>query len=188
MFQQTIQDILTVTAASHGREELLNHVRTTIGAFERFECGELLAQTDKGLLRFVFAQGLGDLGAKALAALGNEPTLRLDTATELVPLGTGALPGLASLLILAIEVPGATSAAILLGHTRAWSFAAAPLSRIRTIGAVALRLLLVQTPEASVPQAETARLTAEIARLQAQVVALQAEVLRLRPQRSDTPR
>ncbi len=128
MFQQTIQDVLTLAEAGPRPEDLLERLRTTIGAFELFECGEIQAETPGGLLRFVIAPGLDEIGAGALDQLGEEPTLRIDTPT--------------SLLVLRLVAPQTTRAAIVLGHPRAWSFAAAPLSRIRTLGNLALRLLL----------------------------------------------
>ena len=142
MFQQTIQDLLTVAEASPGPEALLERVRTTILAFERFECGEIVAQTDLGLLHFVIAPGLGAVGPKVISLLGDEKTLRLDTAADFTERGLAPDPRLASLLLLRIEAPGATAAVIALGHSRNWSFAASPLSRIRAIASLALRLLL----------------------------------------------
>ncbi len=127
MFQQTIQDVLTVAEAGPRPEDLLERLRTTLVAFERFESGEILAETPAGLLRFVIAPGLTEAGATILDSLGDEPMFRIDTPS--------------SLLALRLEAPGTTRAAIVLGHKRAWSFAAAPLSRIRTLGNLALRLL-----------------------------------------------
>ena len=117
-------------------------MRSTILAFERFEGAEILAQTERGLLRFTVAPGLEAVAPKLLAVLGDEPTLRLDTAAEFAERGLVGDPRLASLLLLRIEAPGATSALIALGHSRNWSFAASPLSRIRAIASLALRLLL----------------------------------------------
>jgi len=142
MFQQTIQDLLTVAEASPGPEGLLERVRTTILAFERFEGGEIVAQTDRGLLHFVIAPGLGDIGSKLLPLLGDEKTLRLDTVADFTGRGLAPVPHLASLLLLRIDAPGAAPAVVALGHSRNWSFAASPLSRIRAIASLALRLLL----------------------------------------------
>jgi len=142
MFQQTIQDLLTVAEASPRPEDLLDRVRTTILAFERFECGEIVAQTERGLLHFVIAPGLEDIGTKLLPLLGEEKTLRLDTAAEFIERGLAPGRHLASLLLLRVEAPGANAALVALGHSRNWSFAASPLSRIRAIGSLALRLLL----------------------------------------------
>ncbi len=142
MFQQTIQDLLTVAEAAPNPEDLLERVRTTILAFERFECGEIVAQSSRGLLRFTVAPGLGNIGPRLLPLLGDQKTLRMDTAVELTGRGLSESPGLASLLLLRLEAPGAASALIALGHSRNWSFAAAPLSRIRAIASLALRLLL----------------------------------------------
>lgn len=179
MFQQTIQDLLAVAEAGPRADDLLERVRATIVAFERFESGELLAQTQHGLSRFVLARGLGEASPKALAALGKEPTLRVDTNAELQSLGLTEGPGLASLLILRLEMPGVTSAAIVLGHTRPWSFAAAPLSRIRTIGSVALRLLAAG-PGPDPTSEEVATLRAEVNRLRTHVASLESETAGLR--------
>ena len=142
MFQQTIQDLLTVAEAGPGPEALLERVRTTILSFERFEGGEIVAETERGLLHFTIAPGLEDLGPKLLPLLGELQTLRLDTAADLNERGLAPGPHLASLLLLRVEAPGTTSAVIALGHSRNWSFAASPLSRIRAIASLALRLLL----------------------------------------------
>ena len=128
MFQQTIQDVLRVAEAGPRPLDLLERLRSTIASFEAFESGEILAETSDGLQRFIIAPGVTEAGASILDSLGDEPMFRIDTPT--------------SLLALRLEAPGATRAAIVLGHKRAWSFAAAPLSRIRTLGNLALRLLL----------------------------------------------
>ena len=142
MFQQTIQDLLAVAEAGPRPEDLLERVRTTILAFERFEAGEIVVQTERGLLHFVIAPGLSGIAPKLLPLLGDEKTLRLDTAADFTGRGLAPLPPLASLLLLRIEAPGATAALIALGHSRNWSFAASPLSRIRAIASLATRLLL----------------------------------------------
>ncbi len=183
MFQQTIQDLLAITEAGPRAEDLLERVRATIIAFERFESGELLAQTRHGLSRFVLARGLGEVSPKALAALADQPTLRVDTAADLQALGLTGGPGLASLLILRLEMSGVTSAAIVLGHTRPWSFAAAPLSRIRTIGSVALRLLAAG-PGPGPTSEEAASLRTEVIRLRTHVASLESEIAGLRAGRS----
>jgi hypothetical protein len=191
MFEQTIQDVLAITEAEARAESLLERVRERILAFEPFECGELVAQTKAGLSRFVLAQGLGEAGAKALVVLGDEPTLRVDTTEALQAHGLWTGPAHASLLVLRLTAPGVSQAAIVLGHARAWSFAAAPLSRIRTIGGVALRLLLLGSrfPAAS---EETVRLHLEVAGLRARLSSLESEIAGLRAERSrprsDTPR
>jgi hypothetical protein len=142
MFQQTIQDLLAIAEAGPHPEDLLDRVRSTLGAFERFECGEIAARTERGLVRFVIAPGLGELAPQLLSVLGDQPTLRIDTAAEMSERGLSPLPGLASLLLLRIDTPGAASAVLALGHSRNWSFAGSALSRIRAIGSLALRLLL----------------------------------------------
>ena len=183
MFQETIQDLLAITEAGPGAEDLCDRVRARISAFEPFDSGELLAQTEQGLSRFVLAPGLGGIGEKALAALGDEPTLRVDTAAELFERGLAAGPGLASLLILRLEAPGVASAALVLGHARAWSFAAAPLSRMRTIAGVALRLLVRGPGRGQISEEEVAKLVADAARLRARISSLEAEIVSLRVDR-----
>jgi len=142
MFQQTIQDLLTVAEAGPRPEDLLERVKTTILAFERFEAAEIVARTDRGLLHFVIAPGLSGIAPELLPLLGDEKTLRLDTVAEFTERGLAPVPPLASLLLLRIDAPGTTAALIALGHSRNWSFAASPLSRIRAIASLATRLLL----------------------------------------------
>lgn len=168
MFQQTIQDVLGLAEAGPRPPDLLERLRATLAAFERFESGEILAETPGGLLRFVIAPGLTEAGAAVLDSLGDEPTLRIDTP--------------ASLLALRLEAPGTTRAAIVLGHKRAWSFAAAPLSRIRTLGNLALRLLPRSTIEAAAPE-DIKTLRAEVARLRAHAATLENEIVALRADR-----
>ncbi len=183
MFQQTIQDALTLAEASPGPEDLLERVGVTIRAFERFEGAEILAETLSGLRRFVAAPGLGgELGLRILDLLGDEPTLRFDTLADMNAKGLVTTSGFASLLVLRLQAPGATRAAIVLGHTRDWSFAAAPLSRIRNVGSMALRLLLRASAPAAPPE-ELKRLHAEVARLRAHVTTLQNEIVALRADR-----
>ncbi len=179
MFQQTIQDLLSITAAGPRAEDLLERVCATILAFERFESGELLAHTEHGSSRFLLAPGLGEVGRKALAQLGGERTLRLDTAAQLQESGLNAGSGLASLLVLRLEAPSVTSAAIVLGHSRPWSFAAAPLSRVRTIASVALRLLVCGSAPTD-NSGDDFELMAEITRLRTHVSTLKAEIMGLR--------
>jgi len=184
MFQQTIQDVLALAEAGPRPEDLLEVLRARIAAFEAFECGEIVARTEAGLLHFVVSPGLGDLGPGVLQALGTEPTLRLDTADELDERGLAG-PGLTSLLALRLESSHATAAAIVLGHRRAWSFAAAPLSRIRTLSSLALRLLLRSSrPSAPTPAPEVLRLTTELARMRAHASSLEDEVVVLRAERA----
>ena len=168
MFQQTIQDVLTLAEAGPRPLDLLERLRTTLVAFERFESGEILAETPGGLLRFVFAPGVSEAGAVILDSLGDEPTFRIDTPT--------------SLLALRLQVQGTTRAAIVLGHERAWSFAAAPLSRIRTLGNLAVRLLMRSPIEAPAPE-EMKALRAEVARLRTHSASLENEIVALRAER-----
>lgn len=182
MVQQTIQDLLAVAEAAPYPEELLGRVRSTLLAFESFECGEIVAATDRGLVHFTIAPGLGDIGQELLPLLGDQATLRLDTAAELAGRGLAANPRLSSLLLLRIEAPAAASAVIVLGHSRNWSFAGSPLSRIRAIASLALRLLL----RASLPpkSPEEARLAAEVQRLKALVSTQDDELVVLRADRA----
>lgn len=182
MFQQTIQDVLALAEAGPRPEDLLESLRARIATFERFECGEIVARTESGLLHFVIAPGLADVGPRALEALGTEPTLRVDTAAALNDRGLAGA-GLASLLVRRIEAPRVTAAVIVLGHSRAWSFPAAPHSRIGTLGGLALRLLIRNSALAA-PGPEAIKLTAEVARLRAQVSGLENDVVALRAERA----
>ncbi len=190
MFQETIQDVLAIADAGPRPEELLEALRARIAAFERFEGGEIVARTESGLVHFVIAPGLGTIGPKVLEAVGAELTLRIDTAADLKDRGL-AVAGLSSLLVLHIEAAGASAAALVLGHSRAWSFAAAPLARIRTLGSLTLRLLMRSAippgpgPEAVKLNAENARLRNVISGLENEIVALRAE--RAAKKGSDTP-
>lgn len=192
MFQQTIQDALTLAEAGPRPEDLLERVASAIRAFEKFECAEIVTETPTGLRRFTAAPGAGDLGAKVLDLLGDEPTLRIDTRADMDARGLVPGSGLASLLVLRLQAPGVTRAAIVLGHSRAWSFAAAPLSRIRNVGSMALRLLL-RSDVPPPPPEEVRALRAEVARLRAHVATLENEIVALRAERvtrkdSGTPR
>ena len=192
MFQQIIQDVLAIAEAGPRAEDLLERLRARIIAFETFECGELVIRTEKGVRHHVFAPGLGDLGLPALSALEGmegEKTLRLDTAAEFRERGLVPPRGLTSLLVLRVDGPGFPSAALVLGHSRAWSFAAAPLSRIRTLGGLTARLLLREAEPAVVgDSAEVARLKDDVARLRAHALSLEAEIVRLRAERAATKR
>lgn len=182
MFQQTIQDLLAVAEAAPHPQALLERARATLLAFERFEGGEIVAQTDRGLLHFTLAPGLGEIGPKLPALLGDQQTQRMDTAAELTERGVAGPPRLASLLLLRLEAPGTTGALIALGHSRNWSFAGSPLSRIRAIGSLALRLLLRASLPSKTP--EETRLAAEVQRLKAQVSTLDDELVALRAGRT----
>lgn len=190
MFQQTIQDLLAIAEAGPHPEGLLEGFRSRIVDVEPFESGEILAETGRGLLQFMVAPGLGEAGPRLLAVLGDEKTLRLDTAAETLERGVVTPAKAASLLVLRIEAPGAERAALVLGHSRAWSFAAAPLSRLRAVSGMALRLLLTTSLGARSP--EEARLAAEVARLRVRLSTLDDELVILRAeraarQRSDKP-
>lgn len=179
MFQQTIQDVLALAEAGAGADAILECVRERMSAFERFEGAELLARTEAGLHRFAVAPGLGNIGPAALEALGPEPMLRVDTAEDMTRLGLSDARGLPSLLVLSLPTPGVRASAIVLGHSRPWSFAGTPLSRVRTIGQVALRLLLSGAGDGET-SAEVARLQAEVNRLRTQVATLKSEIASLR--------
>jgi len=189
MFQQIIQDILAVAEAGPRAEDVLESLGARIRAAERFECAEIVARTEQGLSIFVIAPGLGDLGARALQAieaLGDEKTLRIDHAPELRDRGLAA-PGLTSLLILRLDAPGSTSAAIVLGHSRAWSFAAAPLWGLRTLTSVALRLIL-RSPLPPPVRSPGPAPDPELARLRGQVEILEEEIVKLRSERASKRR
>lgn len=192
MFQQIIQDVLAIAEAGPRAEDLLERLHARLIAFETFECGELVVRTESGVKHHVFAPGLGDLALPALAALEGmegEKTLRLDTAAEFRERGLTPPRGLTSLLVLRVEGPGCPSAAVVLGHSRAWSFAAAPLSRIRTLASLTLRLLLRSGgPAAAIDPAEIARLRDEVARLRTHASSLEAEIVVLRAERAVTKR
>ena len=192
MFQQIIQDVLGIAEAGPRAEDLLERLRARIIAFETFECGELVIRTEKGVEHHVFAPGLGDLGLPALTALEGmegEKTLRLDTAAEFRERGLLPPRGLTSLLVLRVDGPGFPSAALVLGHSRAWSFAATPLSRIRALGGLTARLLLRAAEPAMIFEpAEIAGLKDDVARLRAHASSLEAEIVRLRAERAATNR
>lgn len=184
MFQQTIQDVLAISACGPRPEDILDGLRSRILAFESFESGELVARSDRGPARFVFAPGLPDLGGPLLDALANEATLRIDTAAEARERGLGMGP--VSLLVVRLEVAGYDAAALVLSHSRAWSFAAAPLFRIRTLGNVALRLVAASAGAPRVAS-EVAVLEAEQARLRSRIETLEEEIIRLRAARTAPP-
>jgi hypothetical protein len=183
MFQPTIQDVLALAESGQRPLDVLKAAGARILAFEPFQSGELVARTEHGLLHFVIAPGLGEAGGRALEALGDEPTFRVDTAAELRERAITDAPGLASLLVLRIEAPGVTAAAIVLGHARAWSFAAASLFRIRTIGNVALRMVMrASRPQA--PSEEVARAESEMAGLRKRISTLESDLVRVRAERA----
>ncbi|MEO8361565.1 MAG: hypothetical protein ABI672_16140 [Vicinamibacteria bacterium] len=194
MLQQMIQDVLALAEASGRPEDLLAKLKERIATVERLDCGEILAITQRGLVRFELAPGLGEVGTTALKVLGDQPMLRFDLIAQMHEAGLTPPQGLNSLLILRLEASGATSAALVLGHARAWSFPGAPLTRIRTMGGVTLRLLLAQSASpTAVPSATAdASLATEVTRLRAHVATLEREIAELRDdkakRRSGKPR
>jgi hypothetical protein len=191
MFQQTIQDLLKVAEAGPFPEELLERTRATLLGCDPFEGGEIVAETGRGLLHFRLGAGLGDLGPKLLGVLGDQETARMDTGSDLKAQGLTPAASYSSLLLLRLEAPGATAALLALGHSRNWSFAASPLSRMRAIGNLTLRLLLKASLPAKSP--DEARLQAEVLHLKAQITTRDGEIVALRAERaarkdSDTPR
>jgi hypothetical protein len=106
----------------------------------------------------------------------------MDTASDLRDRGLAPVSPLASLLLLRIDSPGATAALLALGHSRNWSFAASPLSRMRAIGSLTLRLLLKASVPAKSP--EEARLLGEVHRLKGLVSNLDEELVALRAERA----
>jgi len=191
MFQQTIQDVLALSACGPRPEDILDGLKSRILAFESFESGELVARSDRGEARFVFAPGLPDVGGALLDALGNEVTLRIDTVAEMKERGLAEGPGPSSLLVLRLDVAGSDAAALVLSHSRAWSFAAAPLFRIRTLGNVALRMVAASSGTPRIAS-EVSVLEAEQARLRSRIQTLEEEIIRLRAARTtphpDRPR
>jgi hypothetical protein len=187
MFQHTIQDILALAEAPAGDAALLGTFRERLCAFEEFEAGEIVAARNGSLARFILAPGLDDAAAQWSKALGEEATLRFDTAADLAARGLQAPPNLNSFVILRLGGRESADAVLVLAHKRAWSFAAAPLSRVRALGNVALRMLLRK--DAGRPSDEA---TAEVARLRAHVASLEREIASLRGERitprSGTPR
>ena len=192
MFQQTIQDVLAITEAGPRPDLVLARAYERIVAFEKVEGAELIVETEAGTRRFVLAEGLGDVGANAFAALGDEATLRFDNVAQMKERAISAPPGLKSVLILRLQSSSVKSAALVMGHSRAWSFAAAPLARLRTLGNVMLRLLAPSDESSkmrpgalSVPaRDEKSELMAEVARLRAHVASLEGEVAGLRADQS----
>ena len=179
MFQQTIQDVLALAEAGPREEDILACLCSVIRSTEPFDCGEIVSQTVSGLERFVLDPGLGDLGPAAMEALGDEPTLRIDTAAELKTRAPKSPSGIASILVLKLEARNVSRAVLVLGHRRSWSFAAAPLSRIRTAASVAVRLLL--QPQSAAESAPG--LITEVRRLRTKVATLEAEIAALRSQK-----
>jgi len=179
MFQHTIQDVLRLCEAEDSPKALLATFGTLVAAFEPFEAGELVVRAGGVVRRFEVKAGVNDIGEALLRALGAEPTLRIDTAADLIAKGLDAGSGLNSLLVLRLATDPSTDAAIVLAHRRAWSFAATPLSRVRTLANVLLRLLV--RPErgaGAVGAADDA--TAEIAGLRARIASLEGEIASLR--------
>lgn len=181
MFQSTIQDILALTEAAGRPTDLLETLRARIQAFEKFENAEIVAGAGGAIRRFVIAPGLEEAGSAILAALGDDKAVRIDTVTGWKDRGVPLVAGRTSLLAVRLEAPGAPLAALVLGHSRAWSFAGAPLVRLRAIGDVALRLLLGPVATAAAPTREDeTRLTTEVARLRTHVATLESEIASLR--------
>ena len=179
MFQQTIQDIFAITEAGPRTGDILDRTRDRIRACEAFESGEIVGRIDRDLFRFVLSDGLGEIAVKALSSPDDSGTRRFDTRDSLREKGLVADAGHNSLLVLRLEAPRVTAAALVLGHSRAWSFAAAPLFRIRTLGNVALRLLTAEGREGQARQ-EISELQGEVSRLRTHISSLQDEVVALR--------
>ena len=175
MLQPTIQDVLALAEAHPQREDRVARLAEVIRAITPFDCGELVAQSEGALSRFVMAPGLGEAATAALTTLSGELTVRIDTAANLKLRNLHPPSPLSSILILKLEAPGASAAALVLGHARAWSFPAAPLSRLRVVGNLALRLLLPKDlSEGTESMTEIARLRVHIATLETEIEALRA--------------
>ena len=190
MVQQTIQDLFAITEAGPRAEDILDRVRDRLERVERFDAGEIVVQSENGLFHFVLAPGLGETGRNALAVLGDQATLRFDTAASLQEGGLTSSPGINSVLMLRLAAPSVTSAAILLGHRRAWSFAGTPLTRIHAIASVALRLLTPGSRPGET-RGEVTDLRTEVTRLRTHISSLEREIAGLRSdqaRRFDGPR
>jgi hypothetical protein len=186
MFQETIHDLLALAGSGPRAEDILDCLRSRIIAFETFEYGEIVARSQREYDRFVFAPGLDDIGEKILEDLGDEPTLRIDSAEQIRHCGYGDGRGLSSLLILRLEAEPFLTSALVLGHRRAWSFAAAPLFRLRTLGTAALRMLAsLEEPEGAPGRTRAAE--AETTWLRKRITDLEAEIIGLRTERSRSP-
>lgn len=181
MFQSTIQDILALAESAGRPTDVLEVLGARIRAFETFENAEIVAGAAGSIRRFVIAPGLEDAAPALLTILGGEKAIRIDTVPGWKTHGLSPVPGRTSLLAVRLEAPGAPVAALVLGHSRAWSFAGAPLVRLRAIGDVALRLLLgpVTNVGAAAPGDE-ARLSAEVARLRTHMATLESEIAGLK--------
>lgn len=181
MFQSTIQDILALADAAGRPTDLLEVLRARIQAFETFENAEIVAGAAGSIRRFVIAPGLEETAAAVLPILGGEKALRIDTVAGWKTHGLPPVAGRTSLLAVRLEAPGAPIAALVLGHSRAWSFAGAPLVRLRAIGDVALRLLLGPvTGGGAAAREDEARLAAEVARLRSHAATLESEIASLK--------
>jgi len=183
MFQHTIQDVLGLCEADDSPKALLAAFRTLVAAFEPIDACELILRREGKIRRFEVEAGLNDIGGALLDALGAEPTLRIDTAADLAALGLKAGDALNSVLVLRLATDENATAAIVLAHRRPWSFAATPLSRVRTLANVLLRLLTRSEPRPgsrdSTGQAGD-EATAEIAGLRTRIASLEDEIAGLR--------
>jgi|JI6StandDraft_1071083.scaffolds.fasta_scaffold249683_1 hypothetical protein len=177
MFQSTIQDILALAETAGRPTDVLETLGARIRAFETFENAEIVAGAAGSIRRFVIAPGLEEAAPALLAILGGEKAIRIDTVPGWKTRGLAPVAGRTSLLAVRLEAPGAPVAALVLGHSRAWSFAGAPLVRLRAIGDVALRLLLgPATAGVAAAHGDEARLLAEVARLRAHIATLEGEI------------
>lgn len=174
MQQATHQDILALASAASRPEAVLAALGSRLRAIEPFDAAEIAARGAHGLRRFVVAPGLEDVADPALASLGAEPALRFDTKAHWAARGLPFADGRQSLLAVRLEAPGIDAAALLVSHSRAWSFAGAPLGRLRAVGETALRLILAL--ESGGGASDDERLKAEVARLRARVASLESEI------------
>ena len=179
MFQQTIQDVLDLTAAPPGEKEAMEAFAKILARFEPFEAAELIARTRDGAERHVITPGLPDAGPALLDALAAEHTLRFDTTADLATANVGIGAPWNSILVLHLSTEPERGSALVLAHRRAWSFAATPLARVRTLGNVVYRL--IQRGAAGVAgqdPADAAR--TEIAGLRSRIASLEKEIEDLR--------
>jgi hypothetical protein len=185
MFQHTIQDVLGLCEADDSPKALLAAFRTLVAAFEPIDACELILRREGKLRRFEVEAGLNDIGGALLDALGAEPTLRIDTAADLAAQGLKAGDALNSVLVLRLATDENATAAIVLAQRRPWSFAATPLSRVRTLANVLLRLLTRSEPRVSRASSGLAgdEATVEIAGLRTRIASLEDDIAGLRGRR-----
>ena len=182
MHQATHQDIQALASSATRPETVLAILGQRLRDIEPFDAAEIVTRGPYGLRRFVVAAGLEDVAEPGLASLGAERFLRFDTPAHWAARSLAFVAGRQSLLAVRLDVPETTGAALLLSHSRAWSFAGAPVVRLRAIAEIALRLILAlesRTTPTTAP-GDDERLKAEVVRLRAHVASLEGEIVELR--------